>query len=143
MQTEAPTSRPPGPQMGRFSRESTSSKEYWIRTEKEAATRPSCCPGGLDLGTPTAHHGGGGSTMPHGSMDPSQIIHSNCTVGRGGGVGWGFLFSQQLLLHHQSRVAIFSRSRCVAAVLAQDDDRNVGWGVTFPYIFRGSRMSIS
>lgn len=66
----------------------------------------------------------------------------------GVGVGWGFLFSQQLLLHHQSRAAIFSRSRCMAAVLAQDDDRNVGWGglgwgVAFLYVFGGSRMSIS
>lgn len=34
---EGPRSRPPEPQMGRFSGENTSSKEYWIGTEKEAA----------------------------------------------------------------------------------------------------------
>lgn len=73
-----------------------------------------------------------------------QIIQSNCTVGEGVGVDWGFLFSQQLLLlHHQSRVAIFSCSRCMAAALAQDGDQNLGWAVTFLYVFQGNKMSIS
>lgn len=73
-----------------------------------------------------------------------QIVQSNCTVGEGVGVDWGFLFSQQLLLlHHQSRVAIFSSSRCMAAALAQDGDQNLGWAVTFLYVFQGNKMSIS
>lgn len=56
----------------------------------------------------------------------------NCAVGEGVGADWGFFFSQYLLLlHHQSRVAIFSRSRCMAAALAQDGDQNQGgWNIS-------------
>lgn len=153
-QTEAPTSRPPGPQMGRSSGKTLPPRNIGSGQKRKQQTWPSLLPRtGLRYPHYTPLGGEWGrtlrtglglqSTMHHGSIDPSKIIHSNCTVGRGVGVGWGFLFSQQLLLHHQSRVAIFSRSRCMAAVLARDDDRNVGWDVTFLYVFRGSRMSIS
>lgn len=64
-------------------------------------------------------------------MDSLRLYRVIALLEWGWGVDWGFLFSQQLLLHHQSRVTIFSSSRCMAAALAQDGDQNLGWGVIF------------